>query len=244
MSARATNPMRSSSSRGLSSASLASSSVASRRWATARSRRPWPARQSASSTAAGSVSGQQGSTTSGAPLTTSKFEPSASLPAAAAYPRLASKGWACTVVHPVSGGAAARTASSVAWAWAPGCSATRGQARAATRRICFVSGVSAGCSAPVPVIRRTTRNRFSVRVPVLSKHMVSTRPSASRLRGVRTRTPSLLSRRAAAICATVATRGMPSGTAATATASPPGGLCAPGGRAAGTGRPPRRRRRG
>ena len=66
----------------------------------------------------------------------------------------------------------------------------------------------------------TTRSRFSLRVPVLSKHTTSTRPSASTDRGVRTSAPDLVSLRAAACCASVATSGRPSGTAATATATP------------------------
>ena len=45
---------------------------------------------------------------------------------------------------------------------------------------------------------RTTRSRFSVSVPVLSKHTVSTRPSASMVRGARTSTPRADSRWAAA----------------------------------------------
>ena len=67
---------------------------------------------------------------------------------------------------------------------------------------------------------RTTRSRFSVSVPVLSKQTVSTRPSASSTRALRTTAPRRDSRRAAACCATVATSGSPSGTAATATATP------------------------
>ena len=67
---------------------------------------------------------------------------------------------------------------------------------------------------------RATRSRFSVRVPVLSKQTVSTRPSASSTRALRTTAPRRDSRRAAACCATVATSGSPSGTAATATARP------------------------
>ena len=67
---------------------------------------------------------------------------------------------------------------------------------------------------------RTTRSRFSVSVPVLSKQTVSTRPSASSTRALRTTAPRRESRRAAACCATVATSGNPSGTAATATATP------------------------
>ncbi|WP_258565532.1 hypothetical protein, partial [Streptomyces sp. WELS2] len=61
---------------------------------------------------------------------------------------------------------------------------------------------------PVSAVR-TRRSRFSVSVPVLSKQMVSMRPSASSVRGVRTRTPPRLSRRAAASWATVATSGSP-----------------------------------
>ena len=65
-----------------------------------------------------------------------------------------------------------------------------------------------------------TRSRFSVSVPVLSKQMVSTRPSASMVRGARTSAPRAVSRCAAASCASVATSGSPSGTAATAIATP------------------------
>ena len=65
-----------------------------------------------------------------------------------------------------------------------------------------------------------TRSRFSVRVPVLSKQTVSTRPSASSTRALRTTAPRRDSRRAAACWATVATSGSPSGTAATAIATP------------------------
>ena len=65
-----------------------------------------------------------------------------------------------------------------------------------------------------------TRSRFSLSVPVLSKHTTSTRPSASTERGLRTSAPSLVNRRAEDCCASVATSGMPSGTAATVTAIP------------------------
>ena len=65
-----------------------------------------------------------------------------------------------------------------------------------------------------------TRSRFSERVPVLSKHTTSTRPSASTERGLRTNAPALVSRRAEACWARVATSGSPSGTAATLTATP------------------------
>ena len=57
-------------------------------------------------------------------------------------------------------------------------------------------------------------------MPVLSKQTVSTRPSASSVLEDLTRTPRRDSRRAAPACATVATRGSPSGTAATATETP------------------------
>lgn len=53
-----------------------------------------------------------------------------------------------------------------------------------------------------------------MRVPVLSKQSVLTRPSASSARVERTSTPSRDSRRAAASWETVATSGSPSGTAA------------------------------
>src|SRR5947209_18329763 len=58
--------------------------------------------------------------------------------------------------------------------------------------------------------------RPSVRVPVLSKHNTSTRPSASMVDGLRASAPRWDSRRAAASSATVATNGTPSGTEAIA----------------------------
>ena len=75
----------------------------------------------------------------------------------------------------------------------------------------------------------TRRSRFSVSVPVLSKQMVSTRPSASIVRGARTSTPRVDSRCAAASWDSVATNGRPSGTAATAMATPSATACRSGG---------------
>ena len=49
---------------------------------------------------------------------------------------------------------------------------------------------------PGAVSTRVTRSRFSLSVPVLSKHTTSTRPSASTDRGLRTSAPALVSRRA------------------------------------------------
>ena len=86
-------------------------------------------------------------------------------------------------------------------------------AAASAQQVVLVGRVPSGTS-------RTTRSRFSVSVPVLSKQTVSTRPSASSTRALRTTAPRRDSRRAAACCATVATSGSPSGTAATATATP------------------------
>ncbi|MFL6128564.1 MAG: hypothetical protein ACJ73E_05815, partial [Mycobacteriales bacterium] len=59
----------------------------------------------------------------------------------------------------------------------------------------------------------------------MSKQTTSTRPSASRVRDERTSTPRRDSRRAAPAWATVATSGRPSGTAATATATPAATAC-------------------
>ena len=63
-------------------------------------------------------------------------------------------------------------------------------------------------------------NRPAVRVPVLSKHGASTRPSASMVLGLRTSAPRSASSWAAASWATVASRGSPSGTAATMRLTP------------------------
>ncbi|AGL25571.1 hypothetical protein J113_00745 [Mycobacterium tuberculosis CAS/NITR204] len=70
----------------------------------------------------------------------------------------------------------------------------------------------------------TTRRRFSVSVPVLSK-LWSTRPSASMARGERTSAPRAVRRWAAASWERVATNGRPSGTAATAMATPSATAC-------------------
>ena len=156
------------------------------------------------------ASAQRRSTTSGAPFTTSR--PSRS---AAENPRSAAKGrhasGSPSAATPRSAAASA-TARSVSCAWSSPSADGRGGepqhvvlARARRRP----SGTS-----------RTTRSRFSVSVPVLSKQTVSTRPSASSTRALRTTAPRRDSRRAAACWATVATSGSPSGTAATATASP------------------------
>ncbi len=65
-----------------------------------------------------------------------------------------------------------------------------------------------GCTA-------LTFSRFSLSVPVLSKHTTFNRASASTAWALRISTDSPVSRRAAACCASVATSGNPSGTAAT-----------------------------
>ena len=54
------------------------------------------------------------------------------------------------------------------------------------------------CGSVAAGTERTRRSRFSVSVPVLSKQIVSTRPSASMVRGARTSTPRVDSRWAAA----------------------------------------------
>lgn len=107
--------------------------------------------------------------------------------------------------------AAAMIAASVAWTWVR--PLTVGVAAAAQR-----STSASVCS----LTERTwvTRSRFSLSVPVLSKQTTSTRPSASTERGTRTNAPRPVSRRAEACWASVATSGMPSGTAATLTAIP------------------------
>jgi hypothetical protein len=58
------------------------------------------------------------------------------------------------------------------------------------------------------------------RVPVLSKHSTSTRPSASMVRALRTRAPRWERRRAAANWAALMRNGRPSGTLATARPTP------------------------
>ena len=94
------------------------------------------------------------------------------------------------------------------------------------RRLEHGSGLRIGgvgeriCGLAVCGMAQTTRSRFSVSVPVLSKHMVSTRPRASMVRGERTSTPRAVRRWAAASWDSVATNGSPSGTAATAIATP------------------------
>ena len=67
-----------------------------------------------------------------------------------------------------------------------------------------------------PSATPANRTRPSVRVPVLSTHSTSTRPSASTVRGLRTTALWAASRRAPASCAAVATNGSPSGTDAMA----------------------------
>lgn len=113
----------------------------------------------------------------------------------------------------------------MAWVGRAPSPSSRGQARAAVRTVSAVSGSPDRRTVPSAPATRDSRSRFSVRVPVLSKQTVSIRPSASSVRGVRTRTPRRLSRRAAASWATVATSGSPSGTAATATDTPPATAC-------------------
>ena len=114
-------------------------------------------------------------------------------------------------------GGRATTAASVACSWRSPLAAAWPAPRTPAPR-----------SSENPRGRRTavTRNRFSLNVPVLSKHTTSTRPSASTERGLRTSAPALVSRRAEACCASVATSGRPSGTAATATATPLATACA------------------
>ena len=149
-------------------------------------------------------------------------------PIAAAKPRLDSNGTSASIVQsespwPFSELAAVRIASSVAWA-CPWPSCGRADARAAARnRPADCGSVSSGngsCGSAPTGTAHTTRSRFSVSVPVLSKQMVSTRPRASMVRGARTSAPRAVSRWAAESWERVATRGRPSGTAATAIATP------------------------
>ena len=144
----------------------------------------------------------------GAPLSirTGESESALWVPIAAAKPRLDSNGTSASTVHPESLWvkselAAVMMASSVAcacpwpsWGW--------GDANAAALK--HGSGLRIGgvreriLWAAVCGMAQTTRSRFSVSVPVLSKHTVSTRPRASMVRGERTSTPRAVRRWAAA----------------------------------------------
>ena len=116
--------------------------------------------------------------------------------------------------------AAVRIAWSVACGNGPSPFET-GVARTAAATTALPRSVSSPSRSSSPSAdTRTSEIEFSVRVPVLSKHIWSTRPNASRARGLRTSALLSASRRAAATCDSVASAGSPSGTAATIRETP------------------------
>ncbi|CNV23884.1 Uncharacterised protein [Mycobacterium tuberculosis] len=154
------------------------------RWATAITRNPLAASSATASSMLEPMPSHAASTTSGAPLTVS------SVPDTEAENDLPERNgrWA-------AGSAAPGSAPSVPLAAAAAAACTIATSVACT---CGPFDAGAACAAQrstssreCPATGRTcaTRKRFSLSVPVLSKQTMSTRPSASTERGMRTSAP-------------------------------------------------------
>ncbi len=182
----------------------------SRRCATAMTRNPLAAISVTVRSMTGSTSSLAANTTSGAPLTVSS--PSVT----EAEKDLPDRKGRCAVrARSRLGAATAAAASTIATSVACACGSPFDAGAA-----CAAQRSTSSSENPGAAWTSATRSRFSLSVPVLSKQTTSMRPSASTERGTRTSAPNLVSRRAEAACARVATKGIPSGTAATAMAMP------------------------